>query len=55
MQNLFVYLYKTCEIMTILCSYLKFGWPSLEVIKLEYSLKHKIKYINDWALADTCP
>ena len=28
--------------------------PDLEVIKLEYSLKLKIKH-NDWLLADTCP
>ena len=28
--------------------------PGLEVIKLEYSLKLKIKR-NDWLLADTCP
>ena len=27
--------------------------PGLEVIKLEYSLKLKIKR-NDWMLADTC-
>ena len=27
--------------------------PGLEVIKLEYSLKLKIK-CNDWLLADTC-
>ena len=30
------------------------GGPGLEVIKLEYSLKLKIKHI-DWLLADTCP
>ena len=28
--------------------------PGLEVIKLEYSLRLKIKR-NDWLLADTCP
>ena len=28
--------------------------PDHEVIKLEYSLKLKIKR-NDWLLADTCP
>ena len=28
--------------------------PGLEVIKLEYSLKLKIKH-SDWLLADTCP
>ena len=28
--------------------------PGLEVIKLEYRLKLKIKH-NDWLLADTCP
>ena len=28
--------------------------PGLEVIKLEYNLKLKIK-CNDWLLADTCP
>ena len=28
--------------------------PCLEVIKLEYSLRLKIK-CNDWLLADTCP
>ena len=28
--------------------------PGLEVIKLEYSLRLKIK-CNDWLLADTCP
>ena len=28
--------------------------PSLEVKKLEYSLRLKIK-CNDWLLADTCP
>ena len=28
--------------------------PGLEVIKLEYSLKLKIKR-NDWLLANTCP
>ena len=28
--------------------------PGIEVIKLEYSLKLKIKR-NDWLLADTCP
>ena len=31
--------------------YIKTG---LEVIKLEYSLRFKIKR-NDWLLADTCP
>ena len=30
------------------------AFPSLEVIKLEYSLRLKIKR-NDWMLADTCP
>ena len=29
-------------------------WPGLKVIKLEYSLRLKIKR-NDWLLADTCP
>ena len=28
--------------------------PGLEVIKLEYSLRLRIK-CNDWLLADTCP
>ena len=28
--------------------------PDLEVIKLEFILRHKIKH-NDWVLADTCP
>ena len=28
--------------------------PGLDVIKLEYSLRLKIKR-NDWLLADTCP
>ena len=28
--------------------------PGLEAIKLEYSLRLKIKR-NDWLLADTCP
>ena len=28
--------------------------PSLEVIKLEFILRLKIKH-NDWLLADTCP
>ena len=28
--------------------------PGLEVIKLEFILKLKIKH-NDWLLADTCP
>ena len=28
--------------------------PGLEVIKLEYNLKLKMKR-NDWLLADTCP
>ena len=28
--------------------------PGLEVIKLEYSLKLKIKH-DDWLLADMCP
>ena len=30
-----------------------YSWPGPEVIKLEYSLKLKIKR-NDWMLADTC-
>ena len=29
-------------------------WPGLMVIKLEYSLRLKIKR-NDWLLADRCP
>ena len=29
-------------------------YPGIKVIKLEYSLKVKIK-CNDWLLADTCP
>ena len=28
--------------------------PGLEVVKLEFILKLKIKH-NDWLLADTCP
>ena len=28
--------------------------PGLQIIKLEYSLKLKIK-CNDWLLVDTCP
>ena len=35
------------ELVALLCG------PGLEVIKLEYSLKLKIKR-NDWLLADTC-
>ena len=38
---------------SLLWNYFAFG-PGLEVIKLEYSLKLKIKR-NDWLLADTCP
>ena len=30
------------------------AFPGLEVVKLEYSLRLKIK-CNDWLLADTCP
>ena len=30
------------------------GMSGLEVIKLEYILRLKIKH-NDWLLADTCP
>ena len=32
----------------------RYNEPGLEVIKLEYSSKLKIKR-NDWLLADTCP
>ena len=31
-----------------------YEYPGPEVIKLEYSIKLKIKS-NDWLLADTCP
>ena len=36
------------------CAFLVVLWTGLEVIKLEYSLRLKIKR-NDWLLADTCP
>ena len=60
-----IYLY-TCYHVTIsvLCIFLAVPFvimsavvvavPGLEVIKLKYSLKLKIKRI-DWLLADTCP
>ena len=38
----------------IIVKFLNLQNPGLEVIKLEYSLKLKIKR-NDWLLADTCP
>ena len=39
---------------TLLNSGLNVKNPGLEVIKLEYILRLKIKH-NDWLLADTCP
>ena len=58
---------KTCYMRTVnnlaslssSPSVLSFTWllngkPCLEVIKLEYILKFKIKH-NDWLFADTCP
>ena len=45
---------RTCETQ-ISKNYLYTGLsPGLEVIKLEYNLRLKIKR-NDWLLADTCP
>ena len=44
-KHILVLLSHTCSIL---------GKPGLEVIKIEYSLRLKIKR-NDWLLVDTCP
>ena len=38
----------------VMCLLPELGMPGLEVIKLEFILRLKIKR-NDWLLADTCP
>ena len=55
-------LHPCCRVDSVSLNPDALGWlclinalrPGLEVIKLEFLLKLKIKH-NDWLLADTCP
>ena len=55
-----LYVMFSCDFVTFSYSVLGQVWylsvliPGPEVLKLEYSLKLKIRR-NDWLLADTCP